>query len=849
MNSYTAVQLLSLIIYVLLIIGVLFYTRTRLKKFFLIFLFASAAWSLVSYFTNASTNSWEVIFYGKLVPLFASWSVVAYAHFIALYTRNRPNIVMAAGYFYLLIVGVLIILGYLPQQFIPLENGPLHKDYGHWLYILTAGGAMFMGTSIFLLIKTYRSSRDPEQKNRLSYLLAGISLLVVFGSVFEALPTQKFAVDHIGHLGNSLLIAYTIFKYRLLDMKLVIKKGLVYTSITVFITALFTAILYGLNYVLETTWSTTLNLMVPIGMLVLMAFFFNRLRVAFEKIADKLFYGNRYDYRKMVLSFASRMSNILDLKQLAESMLRPIVNAVSASQVSLLFVNNEYYTTQYAERFSSKDPVIPIRLRRDGPVITWLEREDKPLFREHIDEATEFKALWQEERDTLEAAQVKLLCPIVSRGRLIAILALSKKQPRGYYSRDDTDMLMTMAHEAAVVVENAQLYAKAKQRANTDELTGLFNHRFFHERLGEEIARCSRFGKIFSLVFMDMDLFKHYNDAYGHLQGDKVLEKIGTIINQSVRAIDISCRYGGDEFAILMPESSLESAAKVAERIRKGIESQTDLMGMPLTCSIGIASWPTDGVMKDEIVQSADAALYFAKHTGSNRVCWACEVVLSDVLRMEAAQNMENNVAILNTIYALAATVDAKDHYTYGHSKKVSKYATDIAEALGYSREEIETIRAAALLHDIGKIGIPDKILSKREPLTADDWELIRAHPSLGVSILKHVDKLNGCLAAIQYHHERFDGSGYPSGLKGSNIPLDARILAVADAYDAMTSQRPYRAVEMTREQAFEELRRYAGIQFDPRIVGTLIEISQPGYEPGRKTIKKSNIDRSAASR
>ena len=187
----------------------------------------------------------------------------------------------------------------------------------------------------------------------------------------------------------------------------------------------------------------------------------------------------------------------------------------------------------------------------------------------------------------------------------------------------------------------------------------------------------------------------------------------------------------------------------------------------------------------------------------------------------------ESKEAIVSTIYALAATVDAKDHHTYGHSKKVSKYATGIAEALGYSRERIETIRAAALLHDIGKIGISDQILTKREPLTSEDWELIRAHPNLGVSILKHIDSLNDCLAAVQYHHEHYDGTGYPAGLKGNNIPIDARILAVADAYDAMTSQRPYRQVKSTLEQALGELKRCSGTQFDPAIVDVFVNIQE----------------------
>jgi putative nucleotidyltransferase with HDIG domain len=187
----------------------------------------------------------------------------------------------------------------------------------------------------------------------------------------------------------------------------------------------------------------------------------------------------------------------------------------------------------------------------------------------------------------------------------------------------------------------------------------------------------------------------------------------------------------------------------------------------------------------------------------------------------------DNNSIILNTIYALAATVDAKDHYTYGHSKKVAKYATDIAEALGYSQERIAILRAAALLHDIGKIGVSDRVLVKAGPLTDEDWEPIRAHPKLGVAILKHVESLNGCLAAIQYHHERYDGTGYPAGLKGENIPLDARILAVADSYDAMTSLRPYRQGKFTHEQAVEELKRCAGTQFDSKIVEVFVSLNR----------------------
>jgi diguanylate cyclase (GGDEF)-like protein/putative nucleotidyltransferase with HDIG domain len=748
-------------------------------------------------------------------------ATIALYHFVCAFTHKTGRLEVKLGYgLVAFILLPLAALGYIPES-AQIINGGLDVNYGAFLYLITGTGGIFVGLSVFLLVRRLRALKDPLERSRVVYLLVGIMLFTLF-CLREAIPPlPKFPLHQIGHFCNALVITYAIMKYQLLDIKLVIKRGLVYSGVTVFITAIYLLLLSFIHNLVG-NWFSTLGIGAIIGSAVIMAWLFNPLKTAAQKGVDKLFYGKSYEYRQMVRSFTQRMGNVLELRELAEAMLQPITKAVHAAQASLLISDGNSFNAQFAERQNTDEPVIPIKLRADSVIVNWLTKKNQPLSREQIDVIPEFKGLWQTDMDKLDAAETELLFPMRSRDNLIGILAVSKKEPSGFYSRDDVELLNTLAHEAAVTIENAQLYAEAKQKANIDELTGLFNLRYFHQRLNEEIARCLRFGDIFTLLFLDLDLFKSYNDIYGHLEGDKILQQVAKIISSSVRSIDIRFRYGGDEFAVILPQTPFDGTRNVAERILREIETKLDTKGVPLTCSIGIASWPTNGLMQEELVRAADAALYYAKRTGRNRVCLASEVALSKAVAIQVGA--ENKKAILHTIYALAATVDAKDHYTYGHSQKVSKYATAIAEALGYPKDRIDTIRTAGLLHDIGKIGVSDDILRKLEPLSPEEWQPIYAHPDLGVSILKHVEGLHACLAGVKYHHERYDGSGYPEGLKGEDIPLDGRILAVCDAYDALTSERPYHK-KFTRERALEELKRCAGTQFDPRIVRVFVRI------------------------
>jgi diguanylate cyclase (GGDEF)-like protein/putative nucleotidyltransferase with HDIG domain len=542
------------------------------------------------------------------------------------------------------------------------------------------------------------------------------------------------------------------------------------------------------------------------------------LRRPAQALVDRAFYGETYAHRQTLLSFTSKMGNILNLDQLSSEMLQSLSQAIRISRAVLMIedLGSSVFTVRTVYPITKDSTKDEFNLSFDSPLVSWLEKENQVLTLNQIESLPQFKALWEGEREILKNSQLELFCPLKGHGKLIGILGLSGKHSRQIFNQEDIDLIMSLANQAGVIIENAQLYFQAMTWAITDGLTRLYNHRYMHECLDKEIARNTRFGATFAMIMIDIDFFKTYNDTYGHLAGDDVLASIARCIQDSIRNIDQAFRYGGEEFAVMLPETSTQGAYVVAERIREKIQERTFKGRASVTASLGVASWPTDGMTKEELLAAADKALYTAKETGRNRTCGPYDS-RSQVL-MEVESDSETKRIAIGMIFALAATVDAKDHYTYGHSRKVSQYAVAMAQAMNIPPEKVAVIRTAGLLHDIGKIGIPDSILNKDGALDDQEWRQIKAHPTMGVEILRYVVELANALPIILNHHEHYDGSGYPSGTKGHDIPFEARLLSVADAYDAMTSLRPYHNQRSTQE-AIEELRRCAGTTFDPELV------------------------------
>ena len=394
------------------------------------------------------------------------------------------------------------------------------------------------------------------------------------------------------------------------------------------------------------------------------------------------------------------------------------------------------------------------------------------------------------------------------------------------------DYVNSAAYAAGLFMIVLSLYrlVKENQRAADhyqgvsliDDLTGLFNQRHFYEYFQQTAEKAGSL----TLLFCDLDYFKNINDTYGHIVGDSVLKEAACILKEAVQGRGEAFRYGGEEFALLLVDCRTEQAHQMAEEIKANINNSPVLLQVathfPITVSIGLASYPENAVNTQDLVNKADKAMYWAKQKGRDQIM-VYSPEIEGIFEHGYVRNIKQTM-LLNSVFSLVSAIDAKDKYTSRHSEYVTKYALQIADAIEMSQEDKFRLRIGALLHDCGKIGVPDEIINKPGRLTDDDYSAIRSHIRLGYNIVKHITDDAEIIACVLNHHERWDGQGYPNKLARNEIPLFARIISVADAYHAMTSDRPYRNA-LSEEQALRELNRCAGSQFDPQLIKDFTDI------------------------
>ncbi len=378
-------------------------------------------------------------------------------------------------------------------------------------------------------------------------------------------------------------------------------------------------------------------------------------------------------------------------------------------------------------------------------------------------------------------------------------------------SLDEVGVLQSAFNDMAESLRSSQ--DRLLAMIDTDPLTDLDNHRHFKERLHEEAARTTAAGESLALLLIDIDGFSAYNAEFGHAAGDQKLRDVAHTLQTAAPEFATLARYGGEEFAVLLPDATVAEAERLFYRIRDAVGG--------VTLSGGCAELSEARGKAEDLVVAAELALTRAKELGGGNVSdFGAVPGANDADPVRLARFL--NDGTYATIKALAAAVDAKDPYTHGHSDRVAEYAADLARYVGAPATDVDLIHRCGTLHDVGKIGVPDAILQKPGRLEPDELRIMQTHAALGEYIVGKVPQLGDLLPGVRHHHERYDGRGYPDGLRGEEIPRMARFLAIADTYDAMTSDRPYRK-GMDSEVAIREIEKMAGSQFDPELAAAFV--------------------------
>lgn len=400
------------------------------------------------------------------------------------------------------------------------------------------------------------------------------------------------------------------------------------------------------------------------------------------------------------------------------------------------------------------------------------------------------------------------------RGEIVGTMYLLEPGRSG----DEPDLLPLITAHVATAIDNSQRYQDALNLAERDALTGLFNHRGIHKRLAGEALRAQQSGSELSLIMVDIDDFKLLNDTYGHPVGDSVLRQVSDGIRTVLRHADLAGRVGGDELLLVLPNTGAEGALQLSERVRTTLLTRPYVTNgghaIPVRVSLGVATYPADAQSLGQLIETADGNLYASKQRGGNTTT-GCPAEQES--KLDAG-------GLLGVAGRLLNVVGARDHYTRRHSEQVVLYALSLGEAVGLSEDALDTLHIAAMLHDVGKIGVPSHLLHKPSPLSPAEEDMVRRHVDISATIINDIPRLAEVAEAVRAHHERHDGSGYPDESAGGDIPLLGRILAVADAYSAMTLDRPYRKT-LTHQQARTELEQAAGTQLDPELVRKFLEI------------------------
>ena len=830
MNSYIIIPIVALFCYLFLFLAFLAAKKTKVIKSFMLVLLIMILWTGGSLCMRMQL--WPSVKFWFDVSLWGIWLLpVAFYNYIFEFTglvQRRRRI-----WFTLSIACSLAntIWGCF-LKYPEVVNG-LDGRVSFVYHMTWPVGIMFLLCAAIvadIFLGLWRFCKEHEEgKKQLNPIAFGILALFI-GNIAITLPIFKgIPLDIFAGIVNAFCMFYALYRRRLFRLTLLVSRSNCYLISTGLAVLLFARGLTELeNFVRKYLFDSDQYLLLTVSIVFTLATFL--IYFLMKKVIDILFIKEENARAENLKNFSRDISKTLRVEEILEQIIGVVHKTIQVDKVYICMLDSK---KERYEIVCSTSPLDEknVTFNLDNPMVHYMLTRDGCLMMRDFRRTLAYKSMWEEEKKCLADLRVECFVPLKDGNNLVGFLMLPGKHKGGAFTYDDISFLSSVDSIGSIALKNSRLYEKAYYEARTDELTGLLNRKYFYEVLQREYEKNKE--KSLALIIFNIDDFKLYNQLYGNKEGDQALRRVAKIIQTTVGDNGYVARYSGKEFAVILPLYDVLAAKNLAENIRKQIlnmnKNAKDYSMKALTVSGGVCSIPYSASNPKELIDNADMAVYHIKRNGKNGIMVYSVGQQARVYQQEDKASKKRIYSeYAPTIYALTAAIDTKDHYTFSHSENVAYYATELAYLLGMNEDFVEMLREAALLHDVGKIGIPEHILNKPGKLTDEEFAVMKTHVENSIGIIRHLPSLDYVIPAVIGHHERYDGKGYPRRISGEDIPLSARILCVADSFDAMVSKRSYKEA-FGVDRALSILEQESGMQFDPHITPIFVEAIRNG--------------------
>ena len=788
-------------------------------------------WPLASFFMRLSLYPGEVFWFQVSMTsiLFVPLLIYSYLHH---YTNRRGNFLLTLFTLGTILMAVMNLFElFITDPGIKVaETGQLVFSYGiSWFAIFPLLLAvLILGSAAKMIYSSIKDDGLPATMFRPFF--SGIAIMFA-AMVLDLIPriASVFPVDPFACMLNAILIYYMLYKKRVFTLTQLASNSSTYLVSTVLTGLVLLSLYPAINLLFDkyfAAFSEYKTLLTAIIFSVMTILVFNLLKI----LANNLFVKGQHAREMILRNFGQAITRTLDRDKVL-TLFTDLLCEHTHVETAYIFVqetgSEDYQLVSCTDKMRST----AVTISGNNPLIKWLCLNKEGIEYSNFTHTSHYKSMWESEKQTFSLLNVEFILPILCDGDLIGLTLLSPNQNKKPYSYSEINFLESVASIVSIAIKNAALYQTIQEEARTDSLTNLYNRRYFtdtFEKLFAENAHTS-----VTLILINFDDFKLFNELYGFNDGDYILVRFAEILKEVIGSRGVIGRYSGKEFSICLPMCASNEAEQLVDDIRARLNdallSSSATTKKHLTFSAGICSYPVSASSSAQMFTYANMAVYASKKGGKNKTVVYSQKTHSRETNSLSYANMEALAQeYASTIYALTAAIDARDHYTFNHSKNVSYLATQLAQVIGLDEEHVEMIRQAGLLHDIGKISIPESILAKTSRLTTEEYEIMKSHVENSISMIRHLPSLDYVIPIAISHHERYDGTGYPRGLTGENIPIGGRCLGIADAFDAIVSKRPYKDPVPICD-ALQEIERNLGKQFDPDIGRTFIAAVQSG--------------------